>query len=239
MQESLLELIDVSLSYGTIKVIHNISVYVNKGEVVTILGPNGAGKTTIVKAIVGLLKPTKGDIFFEKNCVTAIKAHKMAMLGIALVPEGRGVFPKMTVEENLKAGFYFLKSDTKLLKQKLSESYDRYPVLGERRKQLAGTLSGGEQSMLAISRAMMSNPKLLVLDEPSLGLSPKLVEQTFEIIDNLNQSGMSVLLIEQNAAKAISICNRGYILQNGTVSISGTRDELMSNERILNAYFSL
>ena len=239
MREILLELRDVTIGYGPVKVVRGISVLVRRGEIVTVLGPNGAGKTTLVKAVVGLLPITNGDIFFEETKITGIKAHLMASLGVALVPEGRGVFPKMSVEENLKAGYCFLKKNAEDLVERLEAAYSRFPLLGKRRKQVAGTPSGGEQSMLAISRAMMSEPKLLVLDEPSLGLSPKLVEQTFDIIRDLNASGMSVFLIEQNAAKAISICDRGYILQSGTVSQSGSRSELMSDERVLKAYFSL
>ena len=239
MWKTLLELRDVTIGYGPVKVVRGISAFVRQGEIVAVLGPNGAGKTTIVKAVVGLLPIAGGDIFFEETRVTGIKAHRMAALGVALVPEGRGVFPKMSVEENLKTGYFFLKEGAENLEERLEAAYRRFPLLGQRRKQVAGTLSGGEQSMLAISRAMMSDPKLLILDEPSLGLSPKLVEQTFDIIRELNASGMSVFLIEQNAAKAISICTRGYILQSGTVSQSGSRSELMSDERVLKAYFSL
>jgi branched-chain amino acid transport system ATP-binding protein len=239
MWKTLLELRDVTIGYGPVKVVRGISAFVRQGEIVAVLGPNGAGKTTIVKAVVGLLPIAGGDIFFEETRVTGIKAHRMAALGVALVPEGRGVFPKMSVEENLKTGYFFLKEGAENLEERLEAAYRRFPLLGQRKKQVAGTLSGGEQSMLAISRAMMSDPKLLILDEPSLGLSPKLVEQTFDIIRELNASGMSVFLIEQNAAKAISICTRGYILQSGTVSQSGSRSELMSDERVLKAYFSL
>ncbi len=236
--ESLLEVRDIQVRYGRVAVIHSLSLRIDAGEIVAVLGPNGAGKTTLVRSILGLVPPAGGEIRFEGEPIGRLHAHEVAARGIAVVPEGRGIFPKMTVEENLKSGLVFFRTEAALLQERLDEAYHRFPVLRERRWQIAGTLSGGEQSMLSISRAMMRKPKLLLMDEPSLGLSPKLVEQTFAIVRELHRDGISILLIEQNARQALAVCDRGYILQKGAILFAGTRQELTSDTRVQQAYFS-
>ncbi len=235
----MLELNEVRVKYGKSVVIQDVSLSIQQGEIVSILGPNGAGKTTLVRSIIGLTPIVAGEIQFFGEGIHKLKSHQIVAKGIVVVPEGRGIFPKMTIEENLKTGYMFIENDKDVMNAKIQEAYQRFPILGTRRNQLAGTLSGGEQTMLAVSRAMMRKPKLLLMDEPSLGLSPKLVQQTFAIIQELNQAGTSILLIEQNAVKALGICSRGYILQKGMVVLSGTRDELMSDERVQKAYFAM
>lgn len=235
----MLELINIQVKYGKSAVINDLSLSIRESEVVSILGPNGAGKTTIVRSILGLTPISSGDITFFGESIRKLKPHQIVQKGIVVVPEGRGIFPKMTIEENLKTGFVFAETDLDLLRQRTEEAYVRFPILGERRNQLAGTLSGGEQSMLAISRAMMRKPKLLLMDEPSLGLAPILVQKTFNIVEELSKEGIAILLIEQNAVKALRICNRGYILQKGRIVLSGTRKELVSDERVQKAYFAI
>jgi branched-chain amino acid transport system ATP-binding protein len=236
--ESLLEVREIQVRYGRVAVIHSLSLRIDAGEIVAVLGPNGAGKTTLVKSILGLVPPAGGEIRFEGESIGRLGAHEVAARGIAVVPEGRGIFPKMTVEENLKSGLVFFRKESVLLPGRLDEAYRRFPVLRDRRQQIAGTLSGGEQSMLSISRAMMRKPKLLLMDEPSLGLSPKLVEQTFAIVRELHRDGISILLIEQNARQALAVCSRGYILQKGAILFAGTRQELTSDTRVQQAYFA-
>lgn len=235
----MLEVKNISVKYGKSVVIQDASLSIQQGEIVTILGPNGAGKTTIVRSIVGLTPIISGEVQFFGESLKNLKPHQIVARGIVVVPEGRGIFPKMTVEENLKTGFIFTESEQAVMSQRIQEAYSRFPILGQRRNQLAGTLSGGEQTMLAVSRAMMRKPKLLLMDEPSLGLSPKLVQQTFSIIQELHQDGTSILLIEQNAVKALAICDRGYILQKGKVVLSGSKDSLLSDERVQKAYFAM
>lgn len=235
----LLELAQVRIRYGRVAVIHSLSLNIQYGEIVAVLGPNGAGKTTLVRSITGLVPPASGEIHFEGKLTNKLKAHQIVALGIAVVPEGRGIFPKLTVEENLQSGLVFFNTDRGLLAERLEDAYTRFPVLKQRRSQVAGTLSGGEQSMLSVSRAMMRKPKLLLMDEPSLGLSPKLVTQTFDIVRELNKAGVSILLIEQNARQALNVCDRGYILQKGQIVLSGTGREMMSDERIQKAYFAI
>jgi len=236
--EPVLELRDISVRYGRVAVLHSLSLRIEPGEVVAVLGPNGAGKTTLVRSILGLTPPAGGTIHFCGEAIDRLRPHEVVARGIGIVPEGRGIFPKMTVEENLKSGLVFFEADPAVLQERLELAYQRFPVLKERRQQIAGTLSGGEQSMLAISRAMMRNPKLLLMDEPSLGLSPKLVEQTFAFVRHLHQSGTSVLLIEQNARQALAACNRGYILQKGRIVLSGSRETLVADEQVQRAYFA-
>lgn len=235
----MLELEHIFVGYGKVNVIHDLSLTIRQGEIVSVLGPNGAGKTTLVRSILGLTPISSGEVRFDGEQIHKLKPHQIVARGIVVVPEGRGIFPKMTIEENLKTGFVFLENDKDLLRQGMENAFARFPILGERRKQLAGTLSGGEQTMLAISRAMMRKPKLLLMDEPSLGLSPKLVQQTFRIIQELHEDGTSILLIEQNAVKAMAVCDRGYILQKGAVVLSGQKEELLSDERVRKAYFSV
>ena len=224
--------------YGAVTAVEDISFTVSPGEIFGIVGPNGAGKTTLVRSIIGLVPPAEGEIRFEGEAISRLPPHRVVARGIAVVPEGRGIFPKMTVEENLKSGLVFFDGDPARLRDRLEDAYARFPLLGQRRSQVAGTLSGGEQSMLSVSRAMMRKPKLLLMDEPSLGLSPKLVDQTFAIVRALHREGASILLIEQNARQALAVCDRGYILQKGAIVLSGSREELVSDERVQRAYFA-
>ena len=239
VQQTILEIKKISVRYGKVAVIHDLFLSINQGEIVAVLGPNGAGKTTIMRSITGLTPVASGEILFEGERISGFKPHQIVERGIVVVPEGRGIFPKMTVEENLKTGFVFLEEDPGMMQQRMDGAYERFPILGQRRNQLAGTLSGGEQTMLSISRAMMRKPKLLLMDEPSLGLSPLLVRQTFQIIKELHEAGTSILLIEQNAVQALTICDRGYILQKGAIVLSGSRESLMADEQVQRAYFAI
>lgn len=231
--ELLLEVKGLHVSYGAIHAIKGIDLHVNKGEVVTILGANGAGKTTTLRTISGLLKPTEGSIIFDGKDTTPIQAHDIVSLGMSHSPEGRRVFGTLSVEENLMMGAYSLKKyDAKTLEW----IYEILPRLQERTKQLAGTLSGGEQQMLAIGRAIMSKPKLLILDEPSLGLAPVLVKVIFKAIREIAQSGVTVLLVEQNAKAALKLADRGYVLELGRITHTGSSEELLNSEVIQEAY---
>lgn len=231
--ERLLEVKDLHVSYGAINAIKGIDLYVNRGEVVTILGANGAGKTTTLRTISGLLKPISGEIIFDGNAITQLPAHEIVSLGMSHSPEGRRVFGTLSVEENLMMGAYTLKKyDTKTLEW----IYEILPRLKERERQLAGTLSGGEQQMLAIGRAIMSKPKLLILDEPSLGLAPVLVKVIFKAIKQIASSGVTVLLVEQNAKAALKLADRGYVLELGKITHTGSSQELLSSEVIQEAY---
>ena len=231
--ELLLEVKGLHVSYGAIHAIKGIDLHVNKGEVVTILGANGAGKTTTLRTISGLLKPTEGSIVFDGKDITPVQAHDIVGLGMSHSPEGRRVFGTLSVEENLMMGAYSLKKyDAKTLEW----IYEILPRLQERTKQLAGTLSGGEQQMLAIGRAIMSKPKLLILDEPSLGLAPVLVKVIFKAIREIAQSGVTVLLVEQNAKAALKLPDRGYVLELGRITHTGSSEELLNSEVIQEAY---
>lgn len=231
--ELLLEVKGLHVSYGAIHAIKGIDLHVNKGEVVTILGANGAGKTTTLRTISGLLKPTEGSIIFDGKDITPVQAHDIVSLGMSHSPEGRRVFGTLSVEENLMMGAYSLKKhDAKTLEW----IYQILPRLKERTKQLAGTLSGGEQQMLAIGRAIMSKPKLLILDEPSLGLAPVLVKVIFKAIKEIAQSGVTVLLVEQNAKAALKLADRGYVLELGRITHTGSSEELLNSEVIQEAY---
>ena len=231
--ELLLEVKGLHVSYGAIHAIKGIDLHINKGEVVTILGANGAGKTTTLRTISGLLKPTEGSIVFDGKDITPIQAHDIVSLGMSHSPEGRRVFGTLSVEENLMMGAYSLK---KYDAATLEWIYQILPRLKERTKQLAGTLSGGEQQMLAIGRAIMSKPKLLILDEPSLGLAPVLVKVIFKAIKEIAQSGVTVLLVEQNAKAALKLADRGYVLELGKISHVGSSEELLNSEVIQEAY---
>lgn len=233
MSEKLLEVKGLHVNYGAIEAIKGIDLYVNKGEVVTILGANGAGKTTTLRTISGLLKASAGSIIFDGKEITQIPAHEIVSLGMSHSPEGRRVFGTLSVEENLMMGAYSLK---KYDATTLDWIYEILPRLHERKKQLAGTLSGGEQQMLAIGRAIMSKPKLLILDEPSLGLAPVLVKVIFKAIKEISQSGVTVLLVEQNAKAALKLANRGYVLELGKITHSGSSEELLNSEMIQEAY---
>jgi len=232
---NMLQVSDLQVSYGAIHAVKGVSLEVNKGEIVTLIGANGAGKTTILHSISGLKKQTSGEITLEDSDLTKMEPHKILRMGLAHVPEGRRVFAAMTVAENLEMGAY-TRSDKEQVPADIEHIYKRFPRLGERRKQLAGTLSGGEQQMLAIGRALMSNPRILLLDEPSMGLSPILVKEIFSIIREVNESGVTVLLIEQNAKMALSIADRGYVLETGKIALSGKACELLENEDVRRAY---
>jgi branched-chain amino acid transport system ATP-binding protein len=230
---SLLEVADLEVSYGAIKAIKGINFHVDQGEIVALLGANGAGKTTTQKTISGMLRPSGGTITFEGQRIDGVPAHRLIALGICHVPEGRHVFPRMSVRENLEMGaFRFKRPDPDLLAQVLGI----FPRLQDRINQIGGTLSGGEQQMLAIGRALMGKPQLLLLDEPSMGLAPQMVAQIFEIVREINAQGVTVLLVEQNAAQALGLANRGYVLETGELVLQGTGEELLADDRIRAAY---
>lgn len=231
----ILELNNIDTYYGNIHALRNISFKVNVGEIVTLIGSNGAGKTTTLKTISGLLKAAKGEILFGEKAISKLPAHQVAEIGIAHVPEGRKIFPRMTVEENLEMGAFRFK-DSQKIKKNIEHVYELFPRLKERIKQKGGTLSGGEQQMLAIGRALMSEPSILLMDEPSMGLAPLLVEHIFDSIKQLNSEGMTILLVEQNAHKALKIANRGYVLQTGSIVLEGTGEELLKNAMVQEAY---
>lgn len=234
--EEMLKVENLEVNYGAINAIKGISFEVNKGEIVTLIGANGAGKTTTLHAVSALLKPKSGSITFKGNDLIAIEPHKIIGLGLAQVPEGRRVFTRMTVQENLEMGAYIRKESNDVLYDEYERIFERLPRLKERRNQIAGTLSGGEQQMLAIGRALMCNPEMLLLDEPSMGLSPLLVQEIFSIIRDVNASGVTVLLVEQNAKMALEIANRAYVLETGTIKMSGNASELADNAEVRKAY---
>ncbi|HAF60572.1 MAG: ABC transporter ATP-binding protein [Bacillota bacterium] len=231
----MLEIKNLNVHYGVIHALKDVSLTVDKGEIVTLIGANGAGKTTTLRTISGLIKATSGQVILEGKDITNLPAPQRVELGLSQVPEGRRIFPEMTVLENLELGA-FLRKDKQGIKKDIEHIYELFPILGDRRKQTAGTLSGGEQQMLAIGRALMSKPRLLLLDEPSMGLAPLLVREIFEIIKNINSEGTTVLLVEQNASMALSIANRAYVLETGSIVITGTGEELMKSDRIQKAY---
>ncbi|MCI9426678.1 MAG: ABC transporter ATP-binding protein [Eubacterium sp.] len=232
---AMLEIKDLEVYYGMIQAIKGISFQVNEGEVIALIGANGAGKTTILHTVTGLLSPKCGSVLFEGKDITKVPAHKIVSLGMAHVPEGRRVFAELTVYENLKMGAYTRK-DKNEMEQTLESVYQRFPRLRERKNQLAGTLSGGEQQMLAMGRALMSHPKIILMDEPSMGLSPILVNQIFDIIEEVSKSGTTVLLVEQNAKKALAIADRAYVLETGKIVLEGDADQLMNDDSIKKAY---
>ena len=232
---ALLEIRDIEVFYGVIQAIKGISFDVNEGEVIALIGANGAGKTTILHTITGLLQPKNGSIVFDGKDITKVPAHKIVAMGMAHVPEGRRVFSQLSVYENLKMGAYTRK-DKAEIEESLEMVYGKFPRLEERKNQLAGTLSGGEQQMLAMGRALMSHPKIVLMDEPSMGLSPIFVEEIFKIIEEVSTSGTTVLLVEQNAKKALGIANRSYVLETGNIVLDGDATELMNNETVKKAY---
>ena len=232
---SLLTIENLEVFYGVINAIKGISFEVNEGEIIALIGANGAGKTTILNTITGLVPAKSGYIKFEDKDLLKAPAHKIVSMGIAHVPEGRRIFQQLTVFENLKLGAYTRK-DKKEIADTLEMVYERFPRLKERRTQIAGTLSGGEQQMLAMGRALMSHPKIILMDEPSMGLSPLYVTEIFDIIRSVNESGTTVLLVEQNAKKALSIANRAYVLETGKIVLSGDAHELMNNDSVKKAY---
>lgn len=231
----MLEIKDLNVHFGVIHALKGISLTVNDGEIVTLIGANGAGKTTTLRTISGLKKATSGQILLDGNDITTLSAQDRVKMGMSQVPEGRRVFTDMTVLENLELGAY-LRRDRAGIKQDLEMVYDRFPRLADRRKQIAGTLSGGEQQMLAMGRALMSRPKILFLDEPSMGLAPLLVAEIFDIIKEINKSGTTILLVEQNASMALQIANRAYVMETGSIVLSGTGEELAQSDDIKKAY---
>ena len=231
----MLKVNNLNVHYGVINAVKNVTFNVNEGEIVALIGANGAGKTSIMHALSGLLKSTTGDIFFMDKNINKMPAHKIIAEGLAQVPEGRRIFAQLSVEDNLEMGAY-LRTDKIGIERDLENIYNKFPRLKERKHQLAGTLSGGEQQMLAMGRALMSRPKLLLLDEPSMGLSPILVNEIFEIIKEINKDGVTIFLVEQNANKALSIANRAYVLETGKITISGEASDVANNPKVREAY---
>jgi branched-chain amino acid transport system ATP-binding protein len=231
----MLEVRGIEVSYGEFLVLKGISFTVNEGELVTIIGANGAGKSTILRAVMGLVKCRKGEIFFQEEDITSSLPHYRARLGISLVPEGRKIFPDLTVAENLLMGAY-IQEDRKTVQYRMEEAFGLFPVLKERQNQVGKTLSGGEQQMLAIARALMSSPRMILMDEVSLGLMPIYVEETFKVIENLHRQGVTILLVEQNARKALSAADRGYVLETGEIVLSDTSESLANNPEVKKAY---
>ncbi len=232
---AMLEVKDLEVYYGVICALKGISFHVNEGEIVSLIGANGAGKTTTMQSVIGLIPKKSGTVTFEGNDITRTPCHKIVHAGMTQVPEGRQIFQELSVYENLLMGAYTNK-DTQKFKADLENIYDRFPRLAERRNQIAGTLSGGEQQMLAMGRALMCHPKLLMLDEPSMGLSPLLVDQVFELIKDINKDGTTVLLVEQNAGKSLAISDRAYVMETGKIVLSGTGAELAASEMVRKAY---
>ena len=231
----MLKVDNIDVYYGAIHAIKGVSIQVAKGEIVTLVGSNGAGKSTTLRTISGLLKPKNGTILFEDNHIEGLPAHKIVGMGLCQVPEGRRVFANMTVMENLELGAY-LRSDKDEIAKDLEDVFKKFPRLLERKEQISGTLSGGEQQMLAMGRALMGRPRLLLLDEPSMGLAPLLVKEIFHIIQEINESGTTVLLVEQNANMALSIADKAYVLETGRIALAGTAKELASSEAVRKAY---
>ena len=232
---AMLSIENLQVYYGVINAIKGISFEVNAGEIIALIGANGAGKTTILHTITGLVSPKSGSIVFEGRDLIKTPAHKIVSMGMAHVPEGRRIFQQLTVYENLKLGAFTLK-DSKQIEKNLAYVYEHFPRLKERKNQVAGTLSGGEQQMLAMGRALMSNPKILLMDEPSMGLSPLLVGEIFSIIGEVSADGTTVLLVEQNAKKALSIADRAYVLETGKISLEGKASDLINDEKVKKAY---
>lgn len=235
MAEIVLSFKDVSVHYGAIQAIKDVSFEVRKGEIVTLIGSNGAGKTTTLRAISGLVRPSKGTVSYHGQTISGLPAHEIVRKGICQAPEGRGIFLNLTVEENLDLGAWIHK-DKSTLKRDLEHAFELFPRLKERRKQNAGTLSGGEQQMLAIARALMGHPEVLLLDEPSLGLAPQIIERIFEIIQRINKEGKTVVLVEQNALQALQIAHQGIVLETGSVALTGPAQELLSSDEVRKAY---
>lgn len=237
MTEKILDLQNIDTFYGGIQALKGISLHVGAGEIVTLIGSNGAGKSTTLKTISGQVKPKSGSILYNGTEISNRAPHETALSGIAHVPEGRRIFPKLTVKENLEMGAFSVK-DKRIVKERMERVFQYFPRIKERLSQQGGTMSGGEQQMLAIGRALMMQPKILMLDEPSMGLAPIIVEQIFEIIKELNNEGITILLVEQNAFQALSIADRGYVIQNGEITLSGPGKELIDNEQIQEAYLA-
>jgi len=236
MAENVLKIDEIHTFYGQIEALKGISLTVDQGEIVTLIGANGAGKSTTLRTVSGLLAPRSGSIVFLGEKISGMPVHQVTAKGIIQVPEGRHIFPRMTVEENLEMGAFLRTKDVEGVKASMARAYDLFPRLKERRTQKGGTLSGGEQQMLATARGIMADPKLLMLDEPSMGLAPVIVEVIFETIVKLNEQGLTILLVEQNAAMALSIAHRGYVLETGHVALQGAGRELLVNEKVRKTY---
>jgi len=231
----MLEVENLNVYYGVIQALKGISFYLNQGEIVALIGANGAGKSTTLKTISGIMRPREGSIQFNDEEITSKPVQEIVKLGVVHVPEGRRIFARMTVLENLYMGAFTV-NDKAQINRDIQEMFERFPRLAERKNQLGGTLSGGEQQMLTIARGLMSHPKLLLLDEPSMGLAPLLVEQIFEIIQTINEQGTSILLVEQNAQMALAVSNRAYVIETGTITIEGDGDDLLKNDKVVRAY---
>ena len=236
---AMLKVNGINVFYGNVQALFDVSIEVGDNEIVSIIGANGAGKTTLMKTIMGINRPAKGDITYNGEIISNLKAHLVVGRGIVYIPEGREVFPQMSVLENLEMGAFCKKYSKAELDRHVEEVYELFPRLKERARQLAGTLSGGEQQMLAMGRALMSHPTLLMLDEPSMGLAPILVEQIFDIIQELHRAGTTILLVEQNAQMALSIADRAYVLETGRIVMSGTAKEMREDERVQKAYLGM
>ena len=232
----MLKLESVEMAYGAIQAVKGVSVHVKAGEVVAIIGANGAGKSTLLKGIVGLEPIVAGQLYINGLDCTQMPAHQRVGVGVALSPEGRGVFPDQTVQENLMLGAYSLRKDPARIERLLAQEFERFPRLAERRHQMAGTLSGGEQQMLAMGRALMSRPKVLLLDEPSMGLSPIMVDKIFEVIQEVSAQGVTILLVEQNASRALHIADRGYVMESGLITLSGNAHDMLHDPKVREAY---
>ena len=233
----MLQINNIDVYYGDVQVLNEVSLDVKEGELVAVIGANGAGKTTLLRTISGLIKPKQGTIQFQDERIDNLDAHKIVQTGIVQVPENRLLFPQMTVRENLEMGAYTI-SNKNLVKERIDKVFQMFPVLSKREKQISGTMSGGEQQMLAVGRALMSSPKLIMFDEPSLGLAPKLVQQIFELIEEIHQE-MTVLLIEQNVAHSCKISDRAFVLESGSVVLQGTGNEMLENDHVRRAYLGL
>ena len=234
---ALLEVKNIKVYYGNINAIKDISFEVNEGEIVTLIGANGAGKSSILNTVAGLIKPKSGEIIFDGQCIIGIPAHKIVSKGMALCPEGRRIFQQLSVKENLEMGSYTRPVNE--VSESIEKVYELFPRLKERYKQIAGTLSGGEQQLIAMGRALLSKPRLMMLDEPSMGLAPILVEQIFDIINNLHKSGTTILLVEQNAQMALSIADRGYVMETGRIVTGGTGKQLLRDDAVKKAYLGV
>jgi len=234
----MLELRGICTFYGSIQALQDVSLVIHKGEIVTLIGANGAGKTTTLMSICGAIAPRQGEILFEGRPIHGLRADRIVALGISQVPEGRLIFPEMTVLENLELGA-FLRTDKAAIQEDLDYVFSLFPILAERRRQLGGTLSGGEQQMLAISRALMARPRLLLLDEPSLGLAPIVIQQIFAIIKKVNEAGTTVFLVEQNAHQALKIAHRGYVMENGRITLEDSAHALLTNDAVRKAYLGM
>jgi branched-chain amino acid transport system ATP-binding protein len=232
----LLNLKNVSVKYGSFTAVHDINIEINEGEIVVLLGSNGAGKSTTFRTISGLNKPSDGEVFFEGKSLNRVSADKIVQLGIGQCPEGRKLFPAMTVQENLKMGAFVHRRKKDEIKKSLEHVYELFPILRDKKDDAAGSLSGGQQQMLAIGRTLMSKPKLMLLDEPSVGLAPLIVEQMFEVIQQINREGTTILLAEQNANAALKIADKGYVFENGSIVLQGTSEELFANDEVRKAY---